>query len=99
MVTEEAVAVPPAAALSSSHVVVAPRRHVATFYDLDVQEQRAVWMLVSEIRQRIQAALKVDGFHVGFADNTEHTHIHVVPHGPDEVVNLPRGIDWVDPDT
>jgi diadenosine tetraphosphate (Ap4A) HIT family hydrolase len=97
MVTEDAVAVPPRDPFTACHVVVAPVRHVETFYDLDVQEQRAVWMLVQEIRTRISASLKVDVFHVGFADG-DHAHVHVVPAGPGESPFLPHGIEWVDPD-
>jgi len=81
-------------------MVVAPRRHVMTFYDLDVQEQRMVWTLVAEIQKRISSALKIEGFHVGFADGSDedpiHAHIHVIPRAEGEYVQLPRGVDWVD---
>jgi len=82
-------------------MVVAPRRHVTSFYDLDVQEQRVVWALVSEIQKRIESALKVDGFDVGFADgdqeNPIHAHIHIVPRSPGDFLHLPEGIEWVKP--
>jgi diadenosine tetraphosphate (Ap4A) HIT family hydrolase len=96
---EDAVAVPHPNPLTNCHMVVAPRRHVVTFYDLDVQEQQVVWNLVGEIRKRIAAALKVDGFHIGFADGTPedqlHAHIHVIPRSPGDRVQLPSGIEWV----
>ena len=80
-------------------MLVAPRRHVPGFYDLDVHEQRLVWSVVEEIRNRIASALKVDGFDVGFAegrkDSTAHVHIHVVPRTPGEQVELPPDIEWV----
>ncbi|HEY2016356.1 MAG TPA: HIT domain-containing protein [Bryobacteraceae bacterium] len=102
IITEDAIAVPHPNPLTACHVVVAPRRHVLAFYDLDVQEQRTVWNLVSDIQKRISAALKVEGFDVGFADgNAEdpvHTHIHIVPRSPGEFIELPRGIEWVDAD-
>ncbi len=97
MITEDAVAVPSAQPLTACHVVVAPVRHVETFYDLDVQEQQAVWALVQEIRVRISASLQVEAFYVGFADGN-HAHVHVVPRGPGESLNLPEGIEWVEPD-
>jgi diadenosine tetraphosphate (Ap4A) HIT family hydrolase len=40
--SEYGIAVPPAQPLTPGHVVVAPRRHVAGFYDLDVEEQRGL---------------------------------------------------------
>jgi diadenosine tetraphosphate (Ap4A) HIT family hydrolase len=80
-------------------MVVAPRRHVLAFYDLDVQEQQVVWGLVGEIQRRIVSALKVDGFHVGFADggddNPIHAHVHVVPRSPGDRLQLPHGVEWV----
>jgi diadenosine tetraphosphate (Ap4A) HIT family hydrolase len=97
MSTEDAVAVPPHNVLTSCHVVVAPRRHVASFYELDVGEQSALWFMVGEIRKRIAASLKVDSFHIGFADG-EHTHVHVVPLCSGDAVRLPDTIEWVNPD-
>ena len=85
--------------LANCHMVVAPRRHVRTFYDLDVQEQQVVWSMVGEIQKRILSALKVDGFYIGFADGTEedpiHAHVHVVPRSPGDDLQLPAGIEWV----
>ena len=97
MITEDAVAVPSAHPLTACHVVVAPVRHVETFYDLDVQEQQAVWALVQEIRMRISASLRVEAFYVGFADGG-HAHVHVVPRGQVNPSTCPAGIEWVDPD-
>jgi diadenosine tetraphosphate (Ap4A) HIT family hydrolase len=101
IVTPDAVAMPHPNPLTACHVVIAPRRHVLAFYDLDVQEQRMVWNLVADIRKRIEAALKVDGFDVGFADGTAenqaHAHVHVVPRSPGERLILMDGVDWVDP--
>jgi diadenosine tetraphosphate (Ap4A) HIT family hydrolase len=100
IITDDAVAVPHPDPLANCHMVVAPRRHVLTFYDLDVQEQQVVWALVGEIQKRIVSALKVDGFHIGFADGTAedplHAHIHVIPRSPGDALQLPRGIEWVD---
>lgn len=102
VVTPDAIAVPHANPMTACHVVVAPRRHVSAFYELDVQEQRAVWALVMEIKTRIRSSLKVDGFDVGFADSEaespNHAHIHVVPRTPGETLVLPPEIDWVDTD-
>ena len=99
MITEHAIAVPPPHPISTCHVVVAPRRHVMTFYELDVGEQQMVWGVVGEMRKRIADALKVSGFDIGFADGDPehliHAHIHVVPRPPGESIQLPDGIQWV----
>jgi diadenosine tetraphosphate (Ap4A) HIT family hydrolase len=76
--------------------VVAPRRHVTRFYDLDVEEQHGLWDLVSEVRRHVIAALHVESVATGFEDGEEdqgHTRIHLVPRRLG--VALPSGIEWV----
>jgi diadenosine tetraphosphate (Ap4A) HIT family hydrolase len=73
---------------------------VSAFYDLDVQEQQALWELVTEIRARVARSMRVDGFQIGFVDfpdSDAHAYVHVVPRIPGEDVVLPAGIEWVDP--
>jgi diadenosine tetraphosphate (Ap4A) HIT family hydrolase len=101
IMTEFVVALPHDHPLTPCHTVVAPRRHVAAFYDLDVQEQRMMWDVVGEIRKRVTSTLRVEGFDIGFADSSPdredpvHAHIHVVPRTLGAPVHLPPGIEWV----
>src|SRR5690242_4373107 len=68
ILTDDVVASPHPTPLTAFHLVVAPRRHVATFYDLDVAEQRHVWDVLSVLRDRIGSTVPVQGFDVGFVD-------------------------------
>ena len=99
--TDDAVAIPSPQPLTTCHMVVAPRRHVTSLYALDVGEQRDLWGLVQEIRYRLARSMRLDGFHLGFVDFPEgdpsHTFVHVVPRLPGESIDLPSGIEWVDP--
>ena len=102
MFTEFVVAIPHALPLASCHIVVAPRRHVAAFYDLDVQEQRMIWNALDQLRRRISASLSVEGFDAGFVDAPAgdeldfHTHVHLVPRIAGQRVALPHNAEWVD---
>jgi|ERR1039458_8083904 diadenosine tetraphosphate (Ap4A) HIT family hydrolase len=90
------IAVPAAQPLTPGHVVVAPRRHVAGFYGLDVEEQHRLWDLVAEVRKHVVADLHVESAAIGFEDCEEdqgHARVHVVPLRPG--VELPHGIEWV----
>src|ERR1019366_4101801 len=69
--SEYGIAVPAAQPLTPGHVVVAPRRHVAGFYDLDVEEQHGLWDLVSEVRRHIIAGVHVESVAIGFEDGEE----------------------------
>jgi diadenosine tetraphosphate (Ap4A) HIT family hydrolase len=101
VLTDYVVAVPHTHPLASCHVVVAPRRHVAAFYDLDVQEQRMIWDALGQLRERIRTSLNVDGFDVGFVDappgeeGTGHAFVHLIPRIPGESYDKPRGVEWV----
>jgi diadenosine tetraphosphate (Ap4A) HIT family hydrolase len=100
--TEFVVAVPHASPLAPCHLTVAPRRHVAAFYDLDVQEQRMMWGAISQLCRRISASVDVEGFHAGFVDLPQgeeldfHSYIHLVPRIAGQHVDLPGDAEWVD---
>jgi diadenosine tetraphosphate (Ap4A) HIT family hydrolase len=101
LANDYAIAIPPQNPVASCHVVIAPRRHVATFYDLDVQEQRVIWDMLRELRERIRRSISVDGFDAGFVDaesgaEPAHTHVHLVPRVANGSSVRPAGAEWVD---
>jgi diadenosine tetraphosphate (Ap4A) HIT family hydrolase len=101
IMNEHAVAIPHPDSHIACHIVVAPRRHVAAFYDLDVQEQRVIWDMLRELRVRIAQSLTVQGFDAGFVDpppgaESSHTHVHLVPRIAGVAVQRPGGAEWVD---
>jgi diadenosine tetraphosphate (Ap4A) HIT family hydrolase len=100
ILTKDVVAMPHPQPLASFHTIVAPRRHVPAFYDLDVGEQRYIWDVISILRQRISATLKVEGFDIGFYDGPHgdpnaHTVVHLVPRIAGAQVTLPSDVEWV----
>lgn len=101
MFTEFVSALPHPSPFASFHMVVAPRRHVAAFYELDVQEQHMIWDAISELCRRITTAINVEGFDAGFVDAGVdddldfHAYVHLVPRIPGESVDLPPDAEWV----
>src|SRR5690349_4952061 len=71
--------------VTPGHTLVAPKRHVASLFDLPDEEQAAVWVLVAQVRAMLLAEGKPDGFNVGLNDGTSagqtvmHAHVHVIP--------------------
>jgi diadenosine tetraphosphate (Ap4A) HIT family hydrolase len=96
------VAVPHPRPLASCHLIVAPRRHVAAFYDLDVEEQHMIWDALAQLRRRITTSFAVEGFDAGFVDAPVgqelafHAYVHLVPRIPGKRVTLPSEAEWVD---
>ena len=99
--TEFVVALPHPSPLAPCHLIVAPRRHVAAFYDLDVQEQHVIWETVSQLCRRIAESVTTEGYDAGFVDSPSrepnfHAYLHLVPRVPGPRVALPKDAEWVD---
>ena len=83
--SEFAAAIPDGFPVTEGHTLVVPKRHVASLFDLPDEEQAAVWRLVAQVRAKLMAELKPDGFNVGVNDGPAagqtvmHAHVHVIP--------------------
>jgi len=71
---------------TTSHLLVAPVRHVAQLGDLPGEEYDATMRLVREAATRLQGATGAHGLNVGFnlgpaagAGIADHLHAHIVP--------------------
>jgi ATP adenylyltransferase len=71
---------------TTSHLLVAPRRHVADLAELEAAEYAALMALLRDVTVRLRRAVGCHGMNVGFnlgkaagASFAEHLHAHVVP--------------------
>jgi ATP adenylyltransferase len=71
---------------ASSHLMVAPRRHVARPGDLDASERAELWELLDRSLAALAAAFAPHGYNAGLnlgrvagAGVEDHLHLHVVP--------------------
>ena len=100
---EVAVAFPDAFPVAEGHMLVVPKRHVASLFDLPVEEQAALWRLVALVRGRLVSELQPDGFNVGLNDGPAagktvmHAHVHVIPRRMGDVADPSGGVRWVVP--
>ena len=82
--------------LSRGHVLVIPKRHVASFFDMTGEEQSAVLVLLSEIQRSIQIQHSPDGYNIGVnvgkagGQSRMHVHLHLIPRYAGDVAD-PRG--------
>jgi diadenosine tetraphosphate (Ap4A) HIT family hydrolase len=94
---------PDAFPVSPGHTLVVPMRHVSDFFDLDADEQRAVWQQVAEVRQRLVEEFAPAGFNVGLnagsaaGQTVPHAHVHVIPRYDGDVPDPRGGVRWVIP--
>ena len=82
--------------VSRGHVLVVPRRHVATYFDCTDDEKAEIWKMIDRVRAVIIDLHAPDGFNVGFnagraaGQTVPHAHLHVIPRY-DGDVDDPRG--------
>ena len=82
--------------LSRGHVLVIPKRHVASFFDLTTEEQAAVLALLNSAQRSIQEQHSPDGYNIGVnigkagGQSRMHVHVHLVPRYAGDVPE-PRG--------
>ena len=82
--------------VSQGHVLIIPRRHVASFFDLTENEQLDMLMLAKRVKGIIDEMYHPDGYNIGVnvgeaaGQSVFHVHIHVIPRYKGDVPN-PRG--------
>ena len=84
-------------------MLVVPRKHVRSIYELPAGEQASIWQLVGEVRVKLLAELKPDGFNIGLNDGLAagqtimHAHVHIIPRRNGDVPDPRGGVRWVIP--
>ena len=84
--------------LSTGHVIVVPRRHVADFFEMSAREQDAVNQLLREAHAYISQRFSPDGFNIGVnigkaaGQNRMHVHVHLIPRYAGDVADPKGGV-------
>lgn len=87
--------------VAKGHTLIVPSRHVASIFDLDEQEQQAIWAAATVIRRELKEAFEPDGFNIGVNDGAAagqtvlHAHVHVIPRYAGDVEDPRGGVRWV----
>jgi diadenosine tetraphosphate (Ap4A) HIT family hydrolase len=87
--------------LSRGHVLVVPRRHVASFFDMTKDEQDSVLSLLNQAQRLIQKEHAPDGYNIGVnvgkagGQSRMHVHVHLIPRYEGDVPNPQGGIRCV----
>ena len=82
--------------VNPGHMLIIPRRHVATWDELTVEEKTATIAAVDRAIALIRSQYAVDGFNVGFnmgsaaGQTVFHFHLHIIPRYTGDVSD-PRG--------
>ena len=89
--------------ISKGHMLVIPRRHVQSVFDLTKPAQQAIWSLVAAARLKLIEEFKPDGINVGLNDGQAagqtvfHAHVHIIPRFEGDVPDPRGGVRWIIP--
>jgi diadenosine tetraphosphate (Ap4A) HIT family hydrolase len=90
-----------AKSLSRGHVIVVPKRHVASFFEMSADEQAAVLELLNRAQRAVQADHAPDGYNIGVNVGTAagqarmHVHVHLIPRYSGDVPDPAGGVRCV----
>ena len=82
--------------LARGHVLVIPRRHVASFFDMTGEEKTEVVSLLDRAKAQIDREHAPDGYNIGVnigeagGQSRMHVHVHLIPRHRGDVPD-PRG--------
>jgi diadenosine tetraphosphate (Ap4A) HIT family hydrolase len=86
------------------HVLITPKRHVETFFELTPSEKNYCFDLLDQVKEKlVQMDNTISGFNVGFNSGKDagqtimHCHIHIIPRRKGDVPEPQGGIRNVIP--
>ena len=90
--------------VSDGHVLVVPKRHVASWFDATAEERAACLELVDRAKARLDETNRPDGYNLGInvgsaaGQTVFHLHLHVIPRYAGDVPDPRGGVRFVIPD-
>jgi len=90
--------------VSRGHSLIVPRRHVASFGEVSLDEQSAMLAMLQRVRAMLDAELRPDGYNIGINDGAAagqtvmHVHMHVIPRYRGDRPDPRGGIRWIIPE-
>ena len=82
--------------VSNGHLLIIPKLHCNSYFDLDIEIQNACWDIVNQGKKLIEKMYSPSGYNIGInideaaGQTIPHAHIHLIPRYTGDVSN-PRG--------
>lgn len=87
--------------VSPGHMLIIPKRHVASFFETTELEKTALFKLLAEARELALKEHNPDGFNIGLNDGATagqtvmHMHIHLIPRYKGDMIDPRGGVRWI----
>ena len=89
--------------VSPGHVLIIPRRHVASFFELTQEERKDMFNLADDVKHIVDNRFHPDGYNIGVnigeaaGQSIFHVHLHLIPRYYGDVPNPRAGVRGVIP--
>lgn len=89
--------------VSNGHCLIVPKRHIKTYFESTVEENRDFHELTLKAKQWVEEQFSPDGYNIGCNNEVAagqsvfHLHIHIIPRYKGDVENPKGGVRWVVP--
>jgi diadenosine tetraphosphate (Ap4A) HIT family hydrolase len=89
--------------VNKGHVLIIPKRHVDTWFEMTKEEQHDALLLLDEVRELLDKELSPNGYNIGFncgvaaGQTVMHAHIHVIPRYKNDIDDPTGGVRGVIP--
>ena len=89
--------------LNPGHVLIVPRRHVASWFDATGDERNEMLRLADDTRRLVMERHAPDAFNLGINDGpaagqtVPHLHLHLIPRYAGDVTDPRGGVRWIIP--
>lgn len=80
-----------------------PRRHVASFFDLNCSERESLLTLLDWVKSSLEIKYRPDAYNIGINDGVAagqtiaHLHAHLIPRYAGDLPDPRGGVRWVIP--
>ena len=82
--------------VNEGHVLIIPKRHLASLFEATSEEAMSLWKLIEVVKEELNKRFHPDGYNIGLnigaaaGQTIFHAHIHVIPRYEGDVKD-PRG--------
>lgn len=89
--------------VSKGHLLVIPKEHVSSYFQLSEEVKKDLWNTVQRAREHLEETFHPDGFNIGLNEGAAagqtifHVHIHVIPRYQGDVEDPTGGVRNVIP--
>lgn len=89
--------------VNRGHALIIPKRHVNTWFDVNIKEQHDALLLLDKVRDYLDVKFSPNGFNIGLncgssaGQTVMHSHMHVIPRYKNDMDDPTGGVRGVIP--